>query len=204
MPWAHLIVMLRNPVDRAFSQFQMIQDSNGTTEQLKVRGRSHYVGLSFEEVVEKELKEMFDAGITPESSYDDFKEKLLKSRPMDHGGHSLLMRGLYALQLQPYLEHWPADRLKILSIKQIQVGPVVLEKLTFLKFVVQGTPKEVKNVVNEVFDFVKLPRVDILDIEPKNTRKYEPLSEELRFRLERFFEPFNERLFSLLGRRLEW
>jgi hypothetical protein len=187
VPWACLVVMLRNPVDRAFSQFQMIQDPSGSAEQLKVRGRSHYVNLSFAEVVSQEMQEISRAGITAESSYADFQSKLLSQCPMDHGGHSLLMRGMYALQLQPYLDQWPADRLKILSIKDIQ-----------------GSPKDVKRTINEVFDFIHLPKVDILDIEAKNTRTYEPLAPELRQQLEAFFAPFNEKLFTLLGRRMEW
>jgi hypothetical protein len=35
-PWAKLIVMLRNPTERAYSQYQMCVDPAGTPEQLKV------------------------------------------------------------------------------------------------------------------------------------------------------------------------
>jgi hypothetical protein len=37
-PWAKLIVMLRNPTERAYSQYQMCVDPTGTPEQLKVKG----------------------------------------------------------------------------------------------------------------------------------------------------------------------
>lgn len=50
VPWAKLLVMLRNPVDRAYSQYQMISDTSGTPEQLAMRGHSQFRGMSFEQV----------------------------------------------------------------------------------------------------------------------------------------------------------
>lgn len=48
-PAAKLIVMLRDPVARAYSQYQMVVDPEGTPEQKKARG-THWVGRTFEEV----------------------------------------------------------------------------------------------------------------------------------------------------------
>lgn len=48
-PHARLIVMLRDPVARAYSQYQMVVDPEGTPEQKKARG-THWVGRTFEEV----------------------------------------------------------------------------------------------------------------------------------------------------------
>lgn len=81
MPWIKLFVILRNPVDRAFSQYNMcidatgklssclttdvsmISHSAGTEEQLRVRGQSQYIGKSFEEVIVEEMKELQSLGI---------------------------------------------------------------------------------------------------------------------------------------------
>lgn len=187
IPWAKLIIMLRNPVDRAYSQYQMIQDPNGTPEQLQVRGQSAFVGKSFTAVIEEEMAELARASITPESTMEEFAQNILKTRPMNHGGHSLLMRGLYCFQVEAYLQQWPADQLKIMSIKDIQ-----------------GGQEAVVSTMNDVFSFLNLPPLDELDIEPKNTRKYDPLDSETRQRLEEFFRPYNERLFTLLGRVMQW
>jgi hypothetical protein len=62
-PWAKLLVVLRNPVDRAYSQYQMCSDPEGTPEQLKVRGMSAYAGRSFEDIVEEEIAELEGMGI---------------------------------------------------------------------------------------------------------------------------------------------
>jgi hypothetical protein len=179
--------MLRNPVDRAYSQYQMIQDPSGTPEQLQLRGQSHHLNKTFEQVLEEEMQEILASGITAESSYEEFKEKLLQTRPMTHGGHSLIIRGMYAFQLMPYLAQWPTKQLKILSMKEIT-----------------GTNKQVKHVVNEVFQFMELPPVDEINLEPRNTRKYEGMKIETKQQLEEFFKPYNQKLFELLGRELVW
>jgi len=187
IPWACLIVMLRNPVDRAFSQFQMVSDTTGTAEQLQVRGRSAYTGKTFEQIVDEEIAFIEQAGITATSSVKEFQEKLLKHLPMDHGGHSIVSRGLYALQLEPYIQQWPTEQLKIYSMKDIQ-----------------GSVSDVRKVVNEVFEFIHLPPSDIDDIEAKNTRKYDPMSVEVKAKLTAFYQPYNERLYQLIGRNYGW
>lgn len=48
-PQAKLLVMLRCPVARAYSQYRMVVDPEGTPEQRKARG-THWIGKSFEEV----------------------------------------------------------------------------------------------------------------------------------------------------------
>ena len=40
-PWVKLLVVLRDPVDRAYSQYQMCNDPNGTPEQLQVTTTQH-------------------------------------------------------------------------------------------------------------------------------------------------------------------
>ncbi len=70
IPWIKLFVILRNPVDRAYSQYQMSIDPNGTPEQLKIRGQSQYIGKTFHEVVEEEIQTLKRLEITV--SYDLF------------------------------------------------------------------------------------------------------------------------------------
>lgn len=65
LPYSNVkfLVMLRNPVARAFSQYQMAIDNTGTPEQMATRGMSSYSNQSFEEIIEKEIKQLEDAGI---------------------------------------------------------------------------------------------------------------------------------------------
>jgi hypothetical protein len=177
--------MLRNPVDRAYSQYHMIKIVTGRQP---AYGQSHYLKTTFDHVIEEELQEIKKSGITHQSSYLEFEEKLLKTRPKDHSYHSLLIRGIYAYQLMPYLEKWPKEQFKIMSIKDIS-----------------GQPEQVQQVMNGVFDFMKLPPMNGLNMAPRNTGgKYNPMNETLRQRLEEFFKPYNQKLFELLGKEIIW
>jgi hypothetical protein len=49
-------------------------------------------------------------GISPTTTAAEFTELYLRNTelcPQGHGGHSLVARGLFALQLEPWLEHFP-------------------------------------------------------------------------------------------------
>lgn len=182
-PWTKVIIILRNPVDRAYSQYQMCIDPEGTKEQLAVRGEAWFRNLTFEAAIEAEIKELQEAGITPDCSYELFQKKVLSNRPMNHGGHSLVARGLYALQVAHWQANWPESQLKILSINDIK-----------------GPKQDVQRCLDDVFSFIGIPPIDVTDLNAKNTRNYnQPLSQSTRERLERFYEPYNATLFKLLG-----
>ena len=187
-PWARLIVMLRNPVDRAYSQYQMSLDTSGTPEQMRMRGMSQYSGRQFSDIVEEEITRLLAMGITPECEYDAFRDKVLTPiRETAHGGHSVIARGLYALQLLPWLEAF-GGQLRVLSIGEIKGGRA-----------------KVQATIDKVFAFVGIPphELDEAQLGAKNTRDAsERMDAETRARLERFYSPFNARLFALIGRDL--
>lgn len=186
-PWTKVVIMLRNPVDRAFSQYQMCIDPSGTPEQLRVRGESSYRDRTFEEIVESEIRELQDCGVTPDCSYDHFRDSFLATRTMAHGGHSIVGRGLYALQVAEWMRQWPEAQLRVMSIAELR-----------------GGPEAVQRSLDGVFSFIGVPPIDVTDLEPKNTRSYGVLAPETRAKLEEFYRPFNEQLFTLLGRNLVW
>ena len=194
-PWARLVVMLRNPIDRAYSQFQMSRDTTGTPEQLRMRGMSAYAGRSFEEIVFKEIADLEAAGISPSSSDADFRTRCLEPiQQIAHGGHSIVLRGLYALQLRPWLASpcFGHDSIRVVSIGEIK-----------------GGAKRVQATMDKIFAFVGLPPHEIEEqqLDAKNVRGApEPMPAHVRERLQRFYQPFNEQLFAMLGRDLssEW
>jgi hypothetical protein len=134
-------------VDRAYSQYHMMKI---VTVKKPVYGQAHYVKTTFKHIIEEELEEIKQSAITNESTYVEFEDKLLKSRPKDHSYHSLLIRGISAYQLMPYLEKWLQEQLKIMSIKEIS-----------------GSSEQVKQVMNDVFTFLQLPPINDLDVEPE-------------------------------------
>ena len=94
MPNARLIVMLRNPVDRAYSHYHH--------EQRKQRER-----LSFEEAIGSE-----------EARLEGEREKLVREpnyRSQAYASYSYQARGIYVNQLESWMARFPAERILVLE-----------------------------------------------------------------------------------------
>ncbi|WP_209125685.1 sulfotransferase domain-containing protein [Alkalihalobacillus sp. BA299] len=100
MPQVKLIALLRNPIDRAYSQYQMALRRR---QRLQLGNRS----FSFEEVIEKELKQA-------EFSY--------------------LKRGVYVNQIERWLKFFPRMQLKVVKSEDLFSNPskVYKEVISFL------------------------------------------------------------------------
>ncbi len=192
-PWGpKLFCIFRNPVDRAYSQYRMVTSTEGTADQLKARGFSEYGDMTFGDVVDQEIEELIAKGLyradTPFSS-EDFTREIMSSRPMGHGGHSIVARGLYVFQLQPWIEAFPLSdgKLSILSIGDL-------------------AHDNVQETMDTVYSKLGLPphALSQEEVQPKNTREMkEPIDPTVRAKLEKFYAPFNECLFTLIGHRLD-
>lgn len=202
-PWVKLIVILRDPVARAFSQYNMCVDPNGTPEQLAVRGMSAYIGKSFDDVINEEIEELNTLGITADCTPEHFAKSFLCSRPMNHGGHSIVARGLYSLQLQPWLEAFPPEQIMILFLTDIQHSAPNNNTDVNHSCNENGELK-VQTTMERVFAHVGLLPHDLTDIAPKNSRTYEPLKGPTLERLRQFYQPFNRKLETLIGRNVDW
>jgi hypothetical protein len=94
IPGVRLIFVLRNPVDRAYSNFLWSRQNGMETVDFKV-------ALSREQEREQNV---------PES--------LRYARP-----HALFSRGLYAELLQPYFERFPAEQIHVLRYEDVVAAP---------------------------------------------------------------------------------
>ena len=94
LPGAKLIVLLRNPVDRAFSHYQH-----------EVRGGRE--SLSFPQAIERESERL--AG----------EEERLRQEPAyysyNHHRYSYMLRGVYIEQLRRWAQHFPRSQLLVLQ-----------------------------------------------------------------------------------------
>ena len=159
-----LILLLRNPVDRAFSHYKR-KIKNGSEK------------LSFEEVIEKE-----------KSRINGEQEKMEKNEkyysPIYHS-LAYITTGLYAIRLK----HW----LKYFSMKQI----LILENGEFLR--------EPEKVYNQAIKFLDLPEWKL-----STYRKFSKqdlnieMNPKTREKLLEYCKPFNEELYSLIGKRFDW
>ncbi|RLN78713.1 hypothetical protein BBJ28_00025987, partial [Nothophytophthora sp. Chile5] len=192
-PHMKLIVMLRDPVKRAFSHFHMTADESGTPVQLK--RREAVKGKRFEQVVEDDLQLLEAAGVCGSEGMGHLQLDTLASRfqvyadalPQTHGAHSYLGRGLYAAQLALWLRVFPRDRILVIDLDDMR------------------SPEGVQREAQRAAEHLGLREpLTLRDAERKNTRAYDPLDVDTEKRLRAFYAPFNEQLFTLLGQRFNW
>jgi hypothetical protein len=193
------LVTLRNPVRRAESHYAMATSTEGTPAQLQTRG-TEWRDKSFRQVVEEELSLMKLCGLIPyfntemgevdQSSWDSFSgskeedeawDRYLAGIPLNTGSHCLLGRGLYELNLRPWLKAFGAE--------------------CFMSLQLEDFSANVNETMQSVWQHLGIPPFDVTDIAPKNQREYSSLiPEDLRTYLGAFYEPHNRRLESVLGK----
>jgi hypothetical protein len=186
IPDVKLIALLRDPVARAYSHYQMMLRSGRET-------------LSFEDALAAEADRLaVDGGLDAvvEAGFGDDRPW----RHHHHRHHAYFSRGLYAEQLERWLEYFPREQLLILHAEDLFARPVegYTEALGLL-----GLPP------HELDAPTKRPTTASPDRpwsrqETRNRAAYEPIDPEVRARLEdRYAEP-NARLALLLGTNFAW
>jgi len=118
-----LIAMLRNPVVRAYSQFQMMKKTGHET-------------LSFEEAIEYEKHVIKEGKITWKNQHRIFNDT----------HHPYLMRGIYVNNLKRWLEIFPRNQILIIKSEDFKSNKteILNETLEFLN-VSSYTIKNTKN-----------------------------------------------------------
>jgi hypothetical protein len=163
VPDARLVVLLRDPVDRAFSHYQ----------HEVALGREP---LSFEDALDAEDRR----------TRGEVERMLADPRYFSRAwwNWTYRARGLYAEQLERWLDVFPREQLLVLFTEEMATAPAETYA-EVLRFV--GAPPHALDSYPRVFD-----------------RDYPPMREETRRALTaRFAEP-NRRLEELLGRPLGW
>jgi len=155
LPNSKLIVILRNPVDRSYSNYFL-----GNQEK------------KFEEIIANEKKILNKIDKNNVDEYYNFVHT------------SMLARGFYAEQLENWYKIFPKDQILIIKSEEFAT--------------------ETNKIMNNIFDFLELPHYDIPDNSKKNKIHYKIMKKETRADLVEFFRPYNEKLYSLVGRNFDW
>jgi hypothetical protein len=192
-------VMLRDPVKRAESHFAMVTSKEGTPAQLKTRGME-WRNKTLKEVIQMELEKMNECGLVPyfdikegtvnQQVFDEFCASsaetkawdcyLEKHVPLNTGSHGLLTRGMYTLQLRPWFRSFDREQFLILQLEKMK-------------------DEGVQTTMQKVWSHLDLPNYPVQDDTPKNARDYQPIDEDIKKYLQRFFQPHNRLLASVLG-----
>ena len=184
VPWAKIIVTLRNPVDRLISQHKMTvmrKWENRTFEKTLAED----INVMRHEGYHLPLQDPFNATFLPPVKPGSRVLRRYKTEGM-------LYRGCYARQLMPWLEYYKlGTELLVIRYEELKANP--------------------SRVLNRVLDFVGAPRYDFP--EDAINKSYSPraktwidyspdVSDEATDYLKRFYKPYNEELVTLLGE--EW
>ena len=181
VPWAKIIVTLRDPVDRLLSQHKM-------TVMRKWENRT------FEETLAEDINVMRHEGYHVPQDDPVNATVLPPIRPgsrvlRKYKTEGMLYRGCYARQLLPWLEYYTlGTELLVIRYEEMKANPI--------------------KVLNRVLDFVGAPRYDF-PADAIN-KSYSPhssswidysfdVSEEAKAYLRRFYKPYNDELAALIG-----
>ena len=180
-PTMRLIVILRDPVERAYSAWQMHQNYRKDDEEVFQKWVCRCDG---QEALSEYRPRREQYGT---SFYDDIVEELDAYRRGEQIAWPVLRHGHYADQIAVYLEEFPADQLMIIDSEKLLTDPL--------------------SELREVERFIGLGahewRAD--DVGPRFVGDYsEPLPHDARQLLSAHYEPHNVRLQSVLRRTFDW
>lgn len=175
LPKVKLIALLRNPVERAYSQYRRYRYLGWETE-------------SFADAIAREERRLDERVRSGAAIGDD---------PNDVAGHSsYLARGLYADQLRRWLRWFPRAHLLVLRSEDFYADPTTALKqaLVFLDVPVNRLPSRAH--YNRYDGYSK-------EGEPHDATDT-GMDPALRERLSAYFAPHNRHLYEMIGRNMGW
>lgn len=181
-PGLKLIAILREPVSRAYSAWNMYKGFFEKNEQSRFS-----TGLRPGEV--NHIFEYYYKNRTEVPSFEEcvaFEMQRMQEQP-DIYEPSLIRRGLYYDQLLPYYQLFNKSQIHVVGFKELSNQPL--------------------RVVSDIYTFItgKSDYQPDIVVTERNKRKYNnPISEATRSELSDYYRPHNEKLFDLLGRELAW
>lgn len=159
-----LIVMLRDPVERAYSHYyHEIRHHAVNTE------NASYALLQEDHLISDEEKALISGQI--ERSYS-------------HQHHSFLSRGLYAKQIERWLQYFPLSQMLFIKSEDFFNHPEI-------------------ELVN-VYQFLNIKKVLPKDLKAQNTNLYPGLTSEMRTKISSFFDEDRKHLIRILGDKFSW
>jgi len=180
-PKAKIVILLREPVSRAYSAWNMYKQFS----KLSVERKS---GLIDRHISIKDKKKFNDLiNQTPFPSFDDYINKELMDGSLTNHYPQIIKRGIYVDQIKPYIDVFGLDNVLVFESNYFKTNKA--------------------KVTNKVLETVGLSPLTIApnDLKSVHSRSYEnPMSKFTEDKLEVFYKPHNERLFNLINQKFDW
>lgn len=170
-PWTKLVIILRNPVDRAYSNWAYAKRMTGSP-------------AGFEKAIMYDMnaleKSGFLAAKTPEKEEDCWREYLSLCR------EGLIGRSFYEIQLRQWFN----------AIRSVGRDPATQVHIV----VSESLHDDIQGEMKKVHKFLGLPHVKVIHEDYKVVSKYSsPMKNETRQMLEILYESYNKKLYKLLA-----
>lgn len=183
-PDAKLVVMMRNPVDRAFSAWNMYKQMNLLSEEEKESLIRKFV-IGQTDIEKEKFVAMINLEVFP--TFEEMVEQELydiKNNTLPYPG--ILKRGIYHEQIEHYLALFNHNQFFYIYSEEFK--------------------KNKTEILTELLDFLSLENlVSTEKLEDKHRREYQnKMSPEIREKLKIFYEPYNQKLFSLIDKQYVW
>jgi hypothetical protein len=187
VPWVKLLVLVRNPIERAESQYRYLDEARRANDQPMV---------DWQTWVDDDLRLLTEAGVF--TARTRVEERLAWKRYQRRPNSNMIIgRGLYVLQLLDYYETMDA-------YKKPRSDMLVLQSERFRR--------HQQSDYNIVLKFLDLPPHALENVTGNvhaTQHKHESTStmpDSIKEYLKQIYQPYNERLYELLGWRkdLRW
>lgn len=174
-PKVKLIILLRNPVDRAYSHHWLSTHEG-------------HEKFPFEKAIKYETERL--AGELEKMLEDEQYESY------NHRHYTYLSRGIYVDQLQNWMRYFPKERFLILKSEDLYGSPAAITRQTLEFLEVPGTRLD----ATREFKRYREPTPKGY----QNHETPPAMDPDLRKTLIEYFKPHNARLSKLLGRNFDW
>lgn len=162
-PDAKIILMLRNPIDRAYSHYRY---------HIKLGEET----LTFEEAIAAEperLEGEYEKMLTDEN-YNSVNYKI----------YSYLKRGIYVDQLERWLAFFPKEQILVIKSEDFFSDPAASHR--------------------EAQSFLSLQPIPLISYRKFNEGKASSINPHTRKELVKYFDPYNNRLYEMIGKEYNW
>jgi hypothetical protein len=180
LPGAKLIVTMRNPVERAYSAYQMWRGWGNETEPFMT------VAALEDDRLDQGRALAAHHGIGRRDTTAIAQHDRRRTRVVGgvHVGRMFLMGGRYAEQLERWFEHYPREQFHFVTTDELASDP--------------------HGAYARLNDFLELPDYRPAQFKAQYVGAYDAIAAEDLSALREYFRPYNERLYELLGRDLGW
>ena len=174
-PWTKLVVILRDPVSRAYSNYQY--NFRERKEFPKERPRP-----SFEQTMENDIGLLQQSGFLTATTPED--EETGWNKYLTIKTSAIVGRSFYEIQLRQWFRAYR------------ELGREPSKEIYFVR--TEDMKNDLHGKMRGVFEFLGLQYVDIQHEEAKVVGGYEPMKETSQERLKKMFKPYNQKLYKFL------